>query len=554
MNVAEALIETWQDIGVRYVFGIPGEETLALVEALRHSDIELILTRHEQAAAFMAATYGRLTGKPALCLTTLGPGATNTLTAIAYAKLGQMPMILITGQKPIHEVKQGYFQMIDVVSMVSPISIASQRLVNPAAAPSMAMQMYHAALSNLGPTHIELPEDVASEEVPGDQTGISYPKEPCLYASDETLQWAADLITNATAPLLILGQGANQLHISDAASGFVRETGIPFVSTQMGKGVVDERLDLYLGTTSLTVNDFVHHIIQQSDLLIMVGHNHSEKPPFLACCGTQVILHIDDESAFFNEVYAPAHVVVGDIAHSMRKLSAILNPSQSWKFNLCTKAKRAFEVHEASLAESSGNTPYKAILQVRNATPEDGIVLLDNGMYKVWFARHYRTYLPNTLLLDNALATMGAGLPTAVAAAIIHPERRILAVCGDGGFMMNSQELETARRLGANLTVLILKDDAYGMIRWKQEGEGYADYAMTFGNPDFVALAESYGAHGIRIEQVGDLSHAIKNSFDSGGVHLIEMPVDYAENRLLNRLSEITKSFNQSQPDCKGNA
>jgi acetolactate synthase-1/2/3 large subunit len=540
MNIAQRIIHIWQKIGVKYAFGVPGEETLDIIDALKNSDIELIITRHEQGAGFMAATYGRLTGIPAICLTTLGPGATNALTAMAYAKLGQMPMILVSGQKPVREVKQGCFQMVDILAMAEPVSNFSQRFTKAAAAPSLAMQAYHTATTSRGPVHLELPEDIGVEKVSDKAADIKYPKAYSTYASDTALNETASRIEKATTPLLIVGQRANELSASKALSKLIERTHIPFVTTQMGKGAVDETSPEYVGTTAFSSDDFVHKVIADSDLLIMVGHNHAEKPPFMACCNSQEILHIDDQPAFFNEVYMPSCEVIGDITHSIDSLTNSITPDDNWDFGGLKKNYGAFKTHEKELNSSEGNTPFQIVRQVKDAMPDDGIVMLDNGMYKIWFARHYRATLPNTLLLDNALATMGAGLPSAIAASLMHPEKSVLAICGDGGFMMNSQELETAVRLKLNLVLLILKDNAFGMIRWKQEADGFDNYAMEFGNPDFVTLAESYGATGHRVDKVSELTETIMSAHQSKDVHVIELPIDYQENDILNRLQEIS--------------
>lgn len=540
MNVAHTLIKTWEKIGIKYVFGIPGEETLEILKAIQNSEIELILTRHEEGAAFMAATIGRLTGYPSLCITTLGPGATNAFTPLAYAKLGQMPLILLSSQKPARTIKQGDFQMLNVLSMSEPLAYFSQSIVSDASAAPIAIQSFHIATVERGPVHLELPEDIAKEEVPNRTLNIRYPKTYKPVANHGALEMGLKMIENSSAPLLILGQKANNTETSKALTQFIEKTKIPFVTTQMGKGAVSEYRKEYIGTPAVSSDDIIHQAIRESDLLIMVGHNHAEKPPFMACCGLQDILHIDDHPAFFNEVYVPCGQLIGDIGSTFAFLSKHLEPSSRWGEKDFHAVRAALEKHEAKLAKSSGNTPYHIVTQVRNAVPDNGIVLLDNGMYKIWFTRHYRAAQPNTLILDNALATMGAGLPSGIAAALLYPQKAIISVCGDGGFMMSVQELETATRLGVNLVVLILRDNSYGMIRWKQHAAGYEDYGLKFHNPDFVKLADSFGATGMRIDDVLDLGSAIIEAHKQGGVHVIEIPIDYKDNDILDHLKEIT--------------
>ena len=538
MNVAQAIVQFLEQSGVPYVFGIPGEETLDLLDALKHSDIPFVVTRHEQGAAFMAATYGRLTGVPGVCLTTLGPGAVNAMTGIAYAFLGQMPMLLISGQKPVGEVKQGNFQMVDVIGAMQPITLLSQRLVKAEAVSSLVFNALYACSSfPYGPVHIELAEDVAKRAVPDNLARVNqFEINHLPAAADRDIAEVAALINKATAPLLICGQHACRPGVAGALQTFIANTGIPFATTQMGKGALDEAHDLYRGTTALSEDDFVHKVAAQADMLIMVGHNESEKPPLMACCHKQMILHIHDVAPVINETYFPSHALVGDMAATISGLAEKLGRCTGDQFG---QLNTAFLRHEERLRKDAD--PLQIVDQVRDAMADDGIVTLDNGMYKIWFARHYRAHQPNTLLLDNALATMGAGLPSAIAAKLAHPERDVLAVCGDGGFMMTGQELETAVRLKLDIVVLILCDNQFGMIRWKQQEDGYDNFGMDFQNPDFAVLAQSYGAHGHRIEDTAKLGEKIATCQQQGGVHVIETPIDYSADRIFSELDEITK-------------
>ena len=538
MNVAHTFVRCLEKVGVSYVFGVPGEETLDLLAALKESSIQFVPTRHEQGAAFMASTCGRLTGIPGVCLTTLGPGALNTMTGIAYAYLGQMPMLLISGQKPIGEVKQGNFQMIDVVDSMQSITLSSQRLVKADAVSSLLYNaLAKATQFPRGPVHIELAEDIAKKTVSQnvaklDPIGIN--TIPAAGSAD--ISHVADLIQNAKSPLLIIGQHASRPEVSAALRNFVEQTQIAFATTQMGKGAVDETHDLYVGSTALSDNDFVHKIADQADLLLMVGHNESEKPPVMACCHARRVIHIDDIAPVVHETYFPSDALVGDLALTLERLGEQL---QSVAHETFTALKSAFLSHEESL--KSNAIPLQIVDAVREAMPADGIVALDNGMYKIWFTRHYRAQQPQSLLLDNALATMGAGLPSAMATSLLYPTRAVLAVCGDGGFMMSAQELETALRLKLNLTVLILRDNKFGMIRWKQEMDGYEDYGLDFGNPDFAAMAESFGAHGHRVGETSQLAAQVKQCHEMGGVHVIETPIDYSADHIFAELDMITK-------------
>lgn len=531
MNGAELFIKCLENEGVEYIFGIPGEENLVFLEALRKSDIQLILTRHEQAAGFMAATYGRLTGKPGVCLSTLGPGATNFVTSASYALLGGMPVVFITGQKPIKKSKQGLFQIIDVVHMMEPITKFTKQIVNAGSIPALVRDIFRIAIEEKpGPVHLELPEDIAAENTDGRPFAVTEVHRPL--ADGSAILKAAEIINSAKYPLLLIAAGANRKATCHELHEFLNKTGVYFFSTQMGKGVVDERHPQSLGTAALSEHDYVHCAINRADVIINIGHDVVEKPPFFMKHGGVTVIHINYYSAKVDDVYFPQHEVIGDITESLKALTAAISPCSQADFTYCKRVKDEIEnnVFTGCDVDTFPNIPQRIVYDIRKIVPSDGILSLDNGMYKLWFARNYKAHQTNTVLLDNALATMGAGLPAAIAAKIVHPHRKIAAICGDGGFMMNSQELETAVRLNLDLVVIILKDDAYGMIKWKQGGMDLPDFGLDFGNPDFVKYAESYGAKGMRITKTGQLSEVLENCFSAHGVHVLEVPVDYSEN------------------------
>ena len=531
MNGAGLLVAALENEGVKQIFGVPGEENLDVVEALRRSTIRLVVTRHEQAAAFMAATHGRLTGEAGVCLSTLGPGALNLTTGAAYALLGAMPMIMITGQKGILSRKQARFQVVDIVATMTPLTKMARQIVSPASIPSIVREAFRLAQQERpGPVHLELPEDIAHEEwedVP------LIPPHPIDYpvAPPAALDRAAELIRKAKRPLVMLGAAASRPRLSDALSAFVRRLQIPFFNTQMGKGSVSGGAGLYMGTAALSERDYVHDAIDRADLIIAIGHDTVEKPPFLMGPHGPTVLHVGYLPAAVEEVYFPHAELVGDVGPSLGLLADRLEGRLANAAALLPLREEIL-AHLTDRAEESRFplTPQRIVHDVREVMPEDGIACLDNGMYKIWFARNYRTRVANTLLLDNALATMGAGLPSAMMAAMLHPDRRVLAVCGDGGFMMNAQELETAVRLKLNLVVLIFEDKAYGMIRWKQAVDHFPDFGMTFDNPDFVAFARAHKANGRRVESADGLAPALEAAFQEGGVQLVIVPVDYSEN------------------------
>ena len=528
---ADLLVAALENEGVERIFGIPGEENLAIVESLRRSKIELVLTRHEQAAAFMAATYGRLTGKPGVCLSTLGPGALNLCTGAAYALLGAMPMILLTGQKGILHSKQGHFQLVDVVASMTPLTKMARQIVSPATIPTVVREAFRVAQQErLGPVHLELPEDIAAEDAPDLHPVPLHPIETPV-APASALDRAAAMILKAKRPLIMFGAAASRPHLSAPLSEFIRRVRIPFFNTQMGKGSVDGGSHLYMGTAALSERDYVHQAIDKADLILSIGHDTVEKPPFIMGPHGPDVIHVGYMPATVEEVFFPHAEIVGDVGPSLALLADRLDGKLK-------NAAALLPLREAILGHLTDRctedrfplTPQRIVHDVRQVVPDDGVVCLDNGMFKIWFARNYRTHVANTLLLDNALATMGAGLPAAIAAALVYPERRVLAVCGDGGFMMNSQEMETAVRLGLNLVVLVLQDNAYGMIRWKQQADGFVDWGLTFSNPDFVAYARSYGAGGAQVTSADGLATALEAAFAAGGVQLVTVPIDYSEN------------------------
>ncbi|WP_338691130.1 acetolactate synthase large subunit [Bradyrhizobium sp. 26S5] len=528
---SDLLVAALEHEGVDCIFGVPGEENLDVVESLRNSKIELVLTRHEQAAAFMAATHGRLTGRPGVCIATLGPGALNFSTGAVYAHLGAMPMLMLTGQKAIMSSRQARFQIVDVIASMKPLTKMSRQIVSAASIPTLVRDAFRVAMEERpGPVLLELPEDIAGDEV---QPVPMVPIHPIdiPVAHRAALDRAAEIILAAKRPLIMLGAAASRPRSTFGIAGFVRRTGIPFFTTQMGKGTVPGGTSQYMGTTALSERDYVHDAIDQADLIIAIGHDTVEKPPFIMGPHGPQVIHVSYTPATVEQVYFPDAEVVGDVGPSLELLADRVE-------GRLPNAKALLPLRESILGRIADRatesrwpvTPQRLVHDIRQVIPENGIVALDNGMYKIWFARNYRTYVANTLLLDNALATMGAGLPSAMMAAKLYPDRRVMAICGDGGFMMNSQELETAVRLKLNLVVLILNDGAYGMIRWKQAVDAFPDFGLTFGNPDFVRYAESYGAKGSRVTSVDGLVPTLEAAFKGGGVHLVDVAIDYSEN------------------------
>jgi acetolactate synthase-1/2/3 large subunit len=532
MKASDLFVKCLEEEGVEYVFGIPGEENIDLLESLRQSKIKVIVTRHEQAATFMAATYGRLTGKAGVALSTLGPGATNLVTGVAYAQLGGMPLVVITGQKPIKKSKQGQFQIIDVVQMMTPITKSAAQIHSGVNIPSMLRNAFKLAEDERpGAVHLEFPEDIAREDV--DAMPIPRIKVRRPGPDPKALTEAVKMIEEAKYPLILIAAGANRKMIHMRLGEFIEKTKIPFITTQMGKGVVDERSPEYIGTASLTQSDYVHCAFDRADVVLVLGHDIYEKPPFLfgADSGKKVI-HINFYSSQVDDVYAPTLEVIGDIAHTMWALTQTIVPQSHWDFGLFRRTKEALQkhIHRSDSDPRFPLHPERFVNDLRQVLSKEDIITLDNGMYKLWISRNYPAYRQNGVLLDNALATMGAGFPSAIAAKMVKPHRHVVSVCGDGGFMMNSQELETAVRLGLDLVVIILNDSGYGMIKWKQDSQKLPSFGLDFGNPDFVKYAESYGAKGYRVGKTEEFVPLLQRALSEKGVHVIDVPIDYSEN------------------------
>jgi len=537
MKASDLFVACLVEEGVTHVFGVPGEENLDLLESLRTSPIRFVVTRHEQHAAFMAATQGRLTGRAGVCLSTLGPGATNLLTGIAHAQLGGMPLLAITGQKPVHQNLQGNFQLVDVVPVFAPLTKWNHSLGSAETIPRFVRHAFKLAEAERpGAVHLELPEDIAGVDVPGGRPHRRVTlRRPT--ADAVALDEAAAVVRSARRPLLLVSSGANRKRVGVQLRAFAEATGIAAVATQTGKGVLPDDHPQSLFSLGLHKRDGAHLAIERADLVICVGYDIVEYPPSVWNeHDDKRILHVDFNMAEPDQLYNPEYELIGDIAASLAGLGERLadcdfaDAEQSRLRGILDRS-----LHPVTCSDCVPVSYERVVHDVRAVMGRDDIVSLDNGIYKLWFARGYSTLAENTLLLDNALATMGAGLAAGMAARLVSPERRVLVVVGDGGFLMNGGDLETAVRLGQDLVVLVLRDDAYGFIRWKQAAEGFPDFAMGFGNPDFVRYAEAFGARGLRVEQAGTLAARLTEAFELGGVVLIDCPVDGSENARLSR-------------------
>ena len=561
-RAADLLVDCLAAEGCEFVFSVPGEETMDVLDALsRHEGIRHITTRHEQGAAFMADVHGRLTGRSAVAMATLGPGATNLLTGIADAYLDRAPMVAITGQAASWKLHKEAHQVVDIVRMFEPVTKWNTQVERVEAIPEIVRKAFRvAALEKPGPTHIELPEDLAAtpiDVVPGQPRlepltpGRAYFPEP----TDEAIAHAARLIAGSDRPIILAGNGVLRQRAAPELRAFARGLHVPVAATFMGKGAVDDRSHLSLMAVGLQARDHVLSGFDRSDLVICVGYDLVEyAPSSWDPDGSKRVIHIDTQPAEIDAAYRPSVELIGDIEGTMRRLLEAVQPTGVGgrdagerhasreivvHADLRTALLRELEVHASN--DAFPITPQRAIADLRRALGPSDIVVSDVGAHKVWVARMYQAYEPNTVIISNGFAAMGIAVPGAIAAKLVHPERKVVAVCGDGGFLMNSQELETAKRIGANICVVVWRDDGYGLIDWKQRNEFGRPFAVEFGNPDFVAYAESFGIAGFRPTSAADLYPTLKRALDVDGPSLVEVPIDYAENlRLTEQLGALS--------------
>ncbi|MCR9160020.1 MAG: acetolactate synthase large subunit [Nannocystaceae bacterium] len=526
-NTASVVVSALEAEGVDRIFGVPGEENLAFLEALRSSPIEVVLTRHEQHAAFLAANLGRLTGTPGVCFSTLGPGATNLATGLAYAQTGRMPLVAITGQKKLRGNDEGEFQQVRVVESMRPLVHRAETIIDGADALHLVRRAFRDA-SQGAACLLELPQDVALE--PRDAMDVPAPCKPTLGpAPREAVGAAADLLSSAELPLLLLGAGANNARVGQAASSLCAATGLFAITTQMGKGALSASDEPHLATIGVHTKDYVHAALERADVVMTVGYDVSEHPPEEWNVGrSKALIHLDRRQARVHRGYLPSVELLGDVPATLEALRRAIKPRTPDAQLAALRGQ--IPQWLAAEAEAEGPAgPGRIVRAVRRGVRAEDVVALDNGLYKIFFARAFPAMGPQRLLLDNALATMGAGLATAMAAAQVEPNRFVVAVCGDGGLMMNVQELETLARTGASVCVVVLVDDAFGFIQWEQRDRELGEYSLTFDNPDFVRLAEAFGIHGVAVEDAAGLEAALREAKHRGGPSLIRCPIEYPE-------------------------
>ncbi|MEX2011362.1 MAG: acetolactate synthase large subunit [Chloroflexota bacterium] len=558
-TAADLLVACLEAEGCEYVFSVPGEETMDVLDALSRSDrIRHVTTRHEQSAAFMADVYGRLTGRAAVAMATLGPGATNLMTGVADAFLDHAPMVAVTGQASSDKLHKEAHQVVDIVRMLEPVTKWNARAARADAIPEIVTKAFRVAqLEKPGPTHIELPENIAALELDPKARLAPLPRTKAYFPepTQEAIDHAARLIAGSERPIILAGNGVLRRHAADELRALARGLHVPVAVTFMGKGAIDDRSHLSLMAVGLQARDHVLSGFDRADLVISVGYDLVEYAPsqWNPERSTRIV-HIDTQPAEVDAAYRPEIELVGDIEGSLARLLAALLPlgiggrdadarHRSKEIlvhaDLRTALLAELAAHDAD--EGAPIAPQRAIAELRRALEPSDIVVSDVGAHKVWVARLFQAYEPNTVIISNGFAAMGIALPGAIAAKLVHPDRKVVALCGDGGFLMNSQELETAKRIGANITVVIWRDDGYGLIDWKQRNEFGRPFGVEFGNPDFVAYARSFGLAGFRAESAQELGGVLRRALDHDGPSVVDIPIDYRENlRLTERLGELT--------------
>jgi len=540
MKASHLMVRCLENEGVRYVFGIPGEEILDILDSLVDSRIRFVPTRHEQGAAFMADAYGRLTGRAGVCLSTLGPGATNLATGVADANLDRAPLVAITGQAGRDRIHKESHQHVDIVEHLRPLTKWNTRVETSAVIPEVIRKAFKLAESEKpGACHVEVPEDVAAE--PADGVPLSTERTRRPSPDRPALQTAARLIDSASFPLIFAGNGVVRGGASKELRELARGHGIPVVHTFMAKGSMPYDDELCLLSAGLQARDYVSCGFDKADLIIAVGYDPVEyAPKFWNPERKRQIVHIDFTPAEVDSFYQPAVEVVADVREALELLNGLVKGEKDPAPYRILRRFILEQLEDGTTDDTFPLKPQRILSELRARMGREDILVSDVGSHKLWIARTFPAYEPNTVLISNGYAAMGFALPAAIAAALVHPERKIVAVSGDGGFLMNCQELETATRLGLPVVNVIFRDGGYNLIQWKQQAQLGRESGVTFGNPDFVVLAAAFGAKGYRVESARELGPILADALAQSGPSIVDVPVDYGENaKLTARLGQL---------------
>jgi acetolactate synthase-1/2/3 large subunit len=530
---AQQLVKCLEHENVEYIFGIPGEENIGIMDALLDSTIQFITTRHEQGAAFMADVYGRLTGRAGVCMSTLGPGATNLVTGVADANMDRAPIVAIAGQGATTRLHKESHQILDLVNLFDPISKYSVQILEPEIVPEVVRKAFKFAQAEKpGAAFIDFPENIAEMDHEFiEPLKVQSPQHPVAPLGSG--QRVLEELNKAKHPVIIAGNGVIRFDACEELLAFAEAVNAPVATSFMAKGAIPSSHPLSIGTVGLKAHDLVAFGIEESDLVICIGLDMVEYTPSFWNPNADIsIISIDASAAEVDTHFIPDVGMVGDIKDSLQRLA---DRAQNHQDNKITNLHKKITHELTEHADDTGYPvkPQKIICDLRSALDDDDILLSDVGAHKMWIARMYQAERPNTCIISNGFASMGIALPGAIAAKLVNPDKNILAVCGDSGFMMNNQEIETALRLGLNITVLIFNDNKYGLIEWHQMREYGRASHIDVSNPDFVKFAESFGAKGYRIDKAEDLLDTIKTAMNDGTVSIIDCPVDYSENMKL---------------------
>ena len=547
MKASDLFVQCLEEEGIEYIFGVPGEENADFMISLEKSEkIRFILTRHEQGAAFMAEIYGRLTGNAAGCLGTLGPGATNLITGVADSNMDRAPLLALTGQGSSQRLHKESHQIMDVVKMFEPVTKWATTVLHQDNIPEIIRKAVRVARSEKpGAVHIELPEDIAK------QKATTKPLRPQRFrravTDDKIINQAFNILKHAKNPIILAGNGCIRRRASKQLRLFCEKTGIGVINTFMAKGCVDMDADYCLYTIGLQSRDVVTCALESADVVLALGYDMVEYHPNLWNKeGKRHIIHADFQPAEIDSDYHPETELVGDLAHTLWMLNDRVDNNGGFKFDRNHQAATRRSMQEELAIHKDDDTkgsirPQKVLWDCRQVMGPDDILLSDVGAHKMWIARHYQCHEPNTCLIPNGFCSMGFALPGAIAASLVYPEKRILSISGDAGYLMNVQEMETAKRLDSNIVTMIWEDHMYGLIAWKQENEFGKHTDLSFDNPDWLKLADSFGWHGHKIENSKELVGALEKAFNEEGPSLIVVPIDYRENMILTeRLGNIS--------------
>ncbi len=539
MKAAELFVRCLENEGVEYIFGIPGEENLDVMDALLDSSIEFVTVRHEQGAAFMADVYGRLTGKAGVCLATLGPGATNLITGVADANLDHAPVVAIAGQASTQRLHKESHQVLDLELIFQPITKYSSRILTPDVINEVVRKAFKLAQAEkTGACFIEFPENIAEMEVDAEPLRVKHATSP--EPPREKVERAAEIISNAKNPMILAGNGVIRGKAWQQLADFAERLRIPVANTFMAKGVIPFKHPMALGSAGLQANDYISCGFSKADVIICIGYDLVEYHPYLwHPTRDRTIVHIDQSPAEVDAYYPVEVGVIGDIKHSLLRIMEVASPSTGSAMRALREALIE-EMNQHKDDNSVPMKPQKIIWDLRTAMDLEDIAISDVGAHKMWMSRMFRCEFPNTCLISNGFASMGIAVPGAIGAKLALPDRKVVAVTGDAGFMMNSQEIETALRLNTPFVILIWNDSGYGLIEWKQMNQFGRPSHVRFTNPDFVKYAEAFGAKGYRITEGEQLLPVLKKALADNTVSIIDCPVDYSENlKLTSKLGEM---------------